>query len=197
MAGFAFDLKTVYNSYFAGAYNVGKAADAPAGLLPAIPAKGEKRKQTIFGQELYRTNAQGREIFLPVKLSSPEARLQIDCCTIRVTGKKTIISTPVSERKGTVKEVYNIGDWQFSIKGVLIGAGGEFPDNEIEALRSIFESFGRVELDNALADIFLDTSKRVCMIDIDLDSKQGRSFGHQPFTLSCESDFIDTLIIEG
>lgn len=121
--------------------------------------------------------------------------LEIPCCTIRVTGQRTVIRTALSERIGTVKELFQVGDWKFDVKGVLIASSGAaMPDREMFALRQMFESPTPVVLENAVADLFLDSTQYVCMTDLEFPEVEGKSLRHRPFTFSCESDYINSLI---
>lgn len=135
----------------------------------------------------------GREVYLPVTFKCNGVQLTIACATIRVTGKKNIIKTVVAERKGTVKEQFSVDDYQFTIKGVLIGEGENLPDNQMLFLKEIFESTKPVELHNAIADLFLDSSMYVSIESIEFPEVEGKALRHRPFSITCESDYVDTL----
>ena len=180
MSNFVLNLPDIYNQFFANnTYH--------------IPQKVDNKK-SVLGTPLSYLNAIGKEVFLPVSLwMSDKDNLQIDCCTIRVTAKKTIIRTAVSEQQGTIKEQFNIDDYQFTIKGVLIDKN--FPDQQIIMLKRMFESNKPIELLNALTDLFLDKSHRIAIENLELPETEGKSIRMKPFILTCESDFIDTLIV--
>ena len=175
---FLVNLKEVYNTYFQGTYT--------------IPPKEPTSGVTVLGTPISE-NWAGREVFLPVRFEWDGRVLNIPCCTIRATNKKVIVKTVVSERKGTVKEQFNIGDWVFSIKGVLIGVGNNLPDVDMIALRDIYESTKPVALRNAISDLFLDLSCRVSVESLEFPEVEGKTLRHRPFTLTCESDFVETL----
>lgn len=139
----------------------------------------------------------GINIFLPVQFKelAPNGQiLNIRCCTIRATSKRTIVRTPVPERIGSVKEVCNIGDWVFTIKGVLMGEHGRYPDNKIYVLREIYESLHPIELHNPLCALLAD-SKRVIIESLEFGDLEGKHVKHQPFSLVCETDIIDDLYV--
>lgn len=178
MAHLLTDIGDLYETYFAKPYYV--------------DPKGQVAKETSFGMPLSERML-GMEVFLPVTLSSQGVVLQIPCCTIRVTCSKTVVKTALSERVGTVKEQFSVGDYQFAVKGVLIaGNGFAFPDRQIYTLRQFFESTTPVTLSNALADLFLDTSQYVCMTSLEFHETSG-DLKHRPFTFTAESDYIQSL----
>lgn len=184
----------LYNLYFQKPYVVGKATAGGESTGYNIDARTAPRLQTVMGQDISYINAQGYEVFLPVILRSGNTSITIDIATIRITGKKTIISTPVAERQGTVKEQYTIGDWMITVKGVLQGKGGNFPDEEMLLIKELYQTTEPVYLDNALADLFLDTTNKVVIQSVEFFESEGKSLRHKAFTMQLESDFIDNLI---
>ena len=182
---YVFDLAKIYKTYF---------DNSPYRIDEQYVE--DTRKQSVLGRKYFGVDAMGREIFLPVTLKTATASITFNCATMRVTGKKTIIKTAVSERKGTVKEEYATDDYQFTIKGVLIGEIGNFPDTELQTLIGIYEGTEPVELENAVSDFFLDISTRVVIESIEFPEVQGKGMRHKPFVIVCESDYIDSLKLE-
>ena len=172
------DLKNLYNTYFQKPYFVEPRTEPTGFTNYGLPVK----EQLL-----------GREVFLPITFKCNGVQMTIACATIRVTGKKTIIKTVVAERKGTVKEQFSIGDYEFTIKGVLIGEGENLPDTKMLFLKDIFESTKPVELHNAIADFFLDSSLYVAIESLEFPEVEGQALRHRPFTLTCESDYVETL----
>lgn len=180
MAHLSTDILDLYQTYFAKPYYV--------------EPRPEQFNVTSFGMPVSEKML-GREVFLPVTLLNGKDRLDIACCTLRVTGQRTVIRTAVSERIGTVKELFQVGDWKFDVKGVLIAqAGDAMPDRDMYALRQMFESTKPLVLENAVSDLFLDSTQYVCMTDLEFPEVEGRSLRHRPFTFSCESDYINSLM---
>jgi len=178
------NLQDLYNTYFQSKHYI-------------IPEKIDPNwSGTRFDANL-KENLEGREVFLPVRISDGDYEVVIPCCTIRVQGTKQVIRTAVSERIGTVKEMFQVGDYQFTVKGVLIAPPGKaMPDDDIWRLRQLFESTEHVLLTNALSDLFLDNSRYVCITDMEFPDQQGKNLRHRPFQFTCESDYIDSLIIK-
>jgi hypothetical protein len=191
------DLTNIYNTYFQPKYSITTAMQGtPLPVFNTVPTKVDN-SVAVLGTSISKKNAMGIEIFLPITLKVNDSlQLTIDCCTIRVTGKKTIIRTPVSEQKGSVKEQFNIEDYEFAVKGVLIGTNQKFPDDQVIMLKNIFESTLPVKIENALADLFLDASNQIVISDLEFPEIEGKTLRHKPFTLSCESDFITTLTLK-
>lgn len=183
MAHISTDLLELYKTYFQGPY--------------VFEPKIEQDFSGTRFDAPYKEQYKGRDVFLPIKLSDGDNEVNIPCATLRVTGQKTIIRTPVAERIGTVKEMFNIGDYQFAIKGVLIAPIGKVaPDDDMYRLRMLFESTVPVQLTNALSDLFMDDSRNVCITDIEFPEVEGKELRCRPFTLTCESDSVTNLIQE-
>lgn len=195
MAHLIVNIQDIYNTYFQKPYMVND--NRVAAILEEygkIQSKTENDK-TVKGIELSKFVG-GVEVFLPVQFwKSQQLFLEIHCCTIRITSKKTIVRTAVSERVGTIKEQFNIGDYIFTIKGVLIGKDRKFPDEKILQLKELYETTDSVELYNALTELFMTGSRRIAIESIEFPEVQGGSKHHRPFVLTCESDFVDTLEI--
>lgn len=181
MAHIVTDLLELYKTYFQGSYT--------------IPPKTETDFTGTRFDAAYREQYRGVEVFLPVRLTNGDYEVCAPCATLRVTGQKTVVRTPVAERIGTVKEVFNIGDYKFDIKGVLIAETGKgYPDDDVYRLRMLFESTSPVQLVNAVSDLFMDGTRNVCITDIEFPDVQGKELRCRPFTLSCETDSVTSLI---
>ena len=145
----------------------------------------------------YKEQYRGREVFLPIRLVCDDIEVNVPCATLRVTGQKTVVRTAVAERIGTVKEMYNVGDYQFMIKGVLIAPSSKIaPDDDMYHLRQLFETTKPVQLINAISDLFMDESRNVCITDIEFPEVEGKELRCRPFTLTCESDIVTNLIMQ-
>lgn len=189
------DITGIYNTYFQSPYKVND--NREASIIEEYGKIEQKSviEKSIKGIELSKFVG-GREVFLPVQFwKSQKLFLEIHCCTIRITSKKTIIRTAVSERIGTIKEQFNIGDYIFTIKGVLIGENRSFPDEKILQLKELYETTDNVELYNALTELFMTGSRRIAIESLEFPEVQGGSKHHKPFVLTCESDFVETLEI--
>lgn len=140
--------------------------------------------------------AYGQDIWFPIELwKSGKKIIEIEACTVGVNLVKEIIRTPVSERKGKVKECFAIDDYRFTIKGFLIGKNRIVPEDQIQALKDWFETTEPIELHGGYPEIFLDESCRVAIGSLDFPEVQGKAPWIRPFTMTVETDYIQDLII--
>lgn len=153
---------------------------------------------------LLKEQFQGVEVWLPVRFfDGPSLLMHLPFCVVKISGNKTIVETPLSERVGSVKEQFNINDYSISIKGFLIDENREFPEAQLEKLRTLYEKKSAVTLDNALTNIYLtnpelsqDEQRRVVIYDLDIAEVAGGRLHVRPFTLNLKSDTVFNLIWE-
>jgi hypothetical protein len=122
--------------------------DASKINLPAAPKRLETSKK---GQVYYATDLFGREFFLPVFLNG----YLLPFAVISMKWKKTIVSTALPERGGTVNELVSIDDYAFNIKGILVNEDDNFPEEQITDLHEIFKINASVTLRSVLTDLVL------------------------------------------
>ena len=113
-------------------------------------------EQGSYGSPYYTKDALGMEYYMPVTISYPDTGQQgnglvtgnsqgvlkkwdLPYPVISISSRKTIIETPLTERRGTVKELVNIQDYEITIKGFLITGANEFPESDVTTLRNIYE----------------------------------------------------------
>lgn len=202
----AFDLQNLYKEVFGRQpyYVTPKGSAEPATqevIYAGIPRNPHPKGTIHFTQSgnvsLNKIGAYGQDIWFPVTFVNAEiGELEIEACTTAVNLTKTIIRTPVSERKGSVKECFNIDDYKFTIRGFLIGKGRKFPEDEINKLKTLFESNQPVELHGGYPELFLEKSCRVAIETLEFPEVQGKAHWIRPFTLTCETDYIEDLILQ-
>lgn len=152
---------------------------------------------TRNGQPLNKKSSLGKDIWHPVTFwESSNLSIEIEACTTAINLLKTVVRTPVSERKGTVKETFNIDDYRFSIKGFVIGKNRFFPEDQITALKKIFESQKPIFLKGGYVEMFLEENAQIVITSLDFPENQGSAYWIRPFSLTCESDYIEDLIIK-
>ena len=195
MSHISIDLLNVYNTYFQKPYSIGKTENAVIVEPYQIAKRDTELSNQINGIDI-KEKINGVEVFLPVTLRNDLQTLKIACATIRVTNKKTIIRTAVSERIGTIKEQFQVGDYMFTIKGVLISETRGFPTNEVQKLKSLFESRKSVYLDNAYAEQFMPGENRIAIESLEFPEQEGKLIRFRPFTLVCETDYVDSLEVK-
>ncbi len=164
----------------------------------------DAEKEFTAKGSLLKEQYNGVEIMLPVRLyDGPTMIAYMPFVVVKISGSKTIIETPLSERQGSVKEQFNIDDYKIDLKGFLIGADRKFPESEVDILRKLHETKKAVTIDNAITNIFLtnptlppDEQRRVVVYGFDMpDVSAGRDHV-RPFSLSLKSDTVFTLELE-
>lgn len=197
MSTIAFDLEQLYRRTFGNTPY--KIPDAKSGSNKQLSdANGSTLKETYLE----------REVWLPTKFLNvnidPTGRnhndLLLPYSVIKISGKKTIVKTPMAERGGTVKELYSIDDYSISLKGFLIDHDGRlWPEAWLKALQQLFELQTAVQLDNALTNIFLvkkDAAQKVVIESLEFPEVEGGRKHVRPFNMQLESDSIFTLEVE-
>lgn len=173
-----------------------------SGLRPNPRPKGTIHQSEINGLDFNKIGAYGQDIWHSIFFESKinygkvveNIKVEIDTCTVSVQLTKTIIRTPVVERKGSVIEICDIENPRFTIRGFLIGKNRTVPERDIDNLRKLFEANGLVTLNGAYVELFLAKTCRVVITDLEFPEVQGKAHWFRPFTLQCEADFIDDLI---
>ncbi len=173
-----FDVKDIFRKAF------GYEAPKDFTVAQAQP----KVERSSLGQPYYKEDALGREFFLPVEIDG----FLVPFAVISVTAKKTIVSTAMPERGGTVKELISIDDYAINIKGILLQEN--FPEAEIRQVQNIFLKNKSVALRSVLTDIFLngEFEHKVVIKTIKWNATSGVEHA-KPFEIECESDMIFVL----
>ncbi|MDD4992155.1 MAG: DUF6046 domain-containing protein [Paludibacter sp.] len=208
------DLLDVYNTYFQRPYHIAKSDsnNKEIAINYSIPNewKGmasdngaimeDYSKHGIKINEIRNLpgHPSGIEVYLPVELTNAKGdyKLKIDCATIRVTFKNTIIRTALSERQGTVKRQFNTGDYIFTIKGVLIDKDRKLPETDILKLIKMSKNESPIYLNNAYAELFMTGENRIAIESLEFPEQEGKHIRHRPFVMVCETDFINKLVLK-
>ena len=135
------------------------------------PVAGEhmstRTEQGFHGSPYYAQDQLGVEYFMPVTLTYSDTNAETESSptllkkwnlpfpVASITSRKTIVETSLTERRGTVKELINIQDYEIVIKGFIIGNNDEFPENDVTALRTIYEQNTALSIQCPLTDTFL------------------------------------------
>lgn len=123
------------------------------------------------GSVLRKKDAQGRYYFMPVVFEHKGKEYEIPNAVISFTGKKNIVETAMVGRKGSVKELISIDDYEISIQG--IASSDDFPEAAIAELNELYNINEAVALKCALTDIFLEEDDRVVIKSIDISDMKG------------------------
>lgn len=92
-------------------------------------------------------------IFMPVKINE----FEFPNAVISISGKKTIIETPMVGQQGAVKELIGMDDYEISISGVLVSDDGSYPESSLENFMKLWRKNEAVKLVSAIADMVTGT----------------------------------------
>ena len=130
---------------------------------------------------------------MPIVLEHNGTEYEMPNAVISIRGKKTIVETPMVGRKGTVKELISVDDYEIRIAGVCLDT--DFPDQQINALNELYNINEAVTLKCALTDIFMDEEDKVVIKGIDFAEMRGCETA-QVFTMELVTDRSFELILE-
>lgn len=131
-----------------------------------VTGRKDRKEQGVGGSAYYATDGLGIEYYMPVTLIYADGetttneggslkRWNLPFPVISIECKKTIIETALAGRNGTVKELIGAQDYVITIKGFIVGANNEFPEEDVSTLRSIYEQNIALSIECPLTDIFL------------------------------------------
>jgi hypothetical protein len=162
---------------------------------PPDPYDGKIDQTTSADPELYKSSIgtpvvidltfQGGTYTLPSgqKYSFDDLTLQTVLCT--VSQAKRIVTTEIQGRNGTVKEYIGMDDYQITINGILTGANGQFPIDDVNSLQQICKAPIPINVVSRYLQIF--DIYQVVIKDFSYEQQPG-AYSLQNFTLSCLSD---------
>lgn len=128
----------------------------------------DENKLSRLGAPLYAKGENGQLFFMPVWLNDQI----LPICTVSGGSRKVIVETPLTGRRGTVKELIRCEDYQFRIQGICFGYNREFPEEKIQALKDLFEITRSVKIKSAFTDIFIKDGY-VVVSDINFPETKG------------------------
>jgi hypothetical protein len=143
----------------------------------------------------------GRPVFMPITLNAINASTGIKTpynfpfSMLSLKSKKIIKETPMVERGGSVIEEVGISPWEIEMKGFLIDAEDQFPDDQLSSLFKLYtanqadKNIFSVELKCALSDIFLIPNVNVVITEIEIPAK-AKVIGVRDFTMKMIQDSV-------
>ena len=155
----------------------------------------ERREYNMNGVSFYGNNNNGNEVFLPIWLIRPDgSRLLLQNTVSDFSNKKTIVETPLVNRKGTVKEEISISDWEINVKGIIVSADFDYPDEQVSELNELYESDDSLGIENARSSLVLGGNEMVVIKSLRFPELKGMK-NVQPFEMNLVSDLEFDLII--
>jgi uncharacterized Zn ribbon protein len=159
-------------------------------------AGASRRETNLNGVPFYAKNSNGNEVFLPVWLIKPDNTKVLLANTVsELTNQKTIVETPLVNRKGTVKEEISVSDWIINIKGIIVSADESYPDDQVSELNELYELQTSLGIQNARTSLLLDGDEKVVIKSLKFKELKGVK-NIQGFEMQLISDLAFTLIIE-
>lgn len=126
----------------------------------------ERATQSVTGAPL-RKLKKGIWYFMPVAFTHKGKRWEFDEAVVSISGKKTIVETPMVGRKGSVKELISIDDYDIKLVAVLENANGDYPEQEVQDLVRLWEINEAIKMSCALTDYFLKEDDSVVIKTIE------------------------------
>lgn len=144
----------------------------------------ERPTQSISGATL-RKFKNGVWYFMPVSIESNGTIWEFDDAVISITAKKTIIETSLVGRKGSVKELISIDDYE--IKLMVVFSGDDYPEYDVLDLVTLWEINESVKMNCAVTDYFLQEDDKVVIKTLDFPAMEGNE-DMQVITMTLLSD---------
>jgi len=220
MSSIVIELQSLYERYFgkkpvvvsaskleqfingANVYDAAKGQDT---------SQGSNKTTGILGSTIS-ISYHGVEVWLPVKFSGlptsgdykiGDGTLLLPYCTISIRGSNDMVRTPMNLRRGTVKELFSMNDYEIGIKGFFIDkAGRSFPEQDIINLKNLHEMGKSFFINNALTNVFLnvrnqdpskDNTDQVVITKFEMPEVTGGRKSMRPFMMELLSDSVFTL----
>jgi hypothetical protein len=132
----------------------------------------------------------GRQVFMPMRLGGLVLPNEP---SVSITSRKNIVETALagSTRRGTVKELIAVEDWQVVIRGVALNYQSTkyYPEDQVKALRDLYERNEALEVMCALTNLM--GIYRLVIRDFQLPEMIGVQHAQAyQFTCTSDEDFI-------
>lgn len=153
---------------------------------------GKRAQLTGLGDKIWmEPQDNGVYQFMPVSLNGISLWNPI----IRAVGRKTIVETPLIERRGSVKEIISIDDYVINIRGIIKRKDGYWPDRELEELLSLYRLNEAIPIQSALTGRLLNGEEYVVITNLDLPEQPGFVESIN-YSIECVSDIPFELELE-
>jgi len=117
-----------------------------------------------------------------------------DAVLITVSQAKKIITTEIQGRDGTVKEYIGLDDYQVVVNGIITGANGIHPVDEIAQLKKMLDA--PVAIDVACAYLQNLGIQSLVVMDYVFEQQAG-GYSYQTFSITFKSDVPQQLRLNG
>lgn len=132
----------------------------------------KQKRTTSKGSPIYgMQDLIGREVFLPLTIKASGINYEFPFTIVGLKTKKLLVETPMIERGGSVIEEIGIDAWRISVKGFLVDALNQFPDDQLDKLNQMWRDRNPVTVKCALIDIFLEGNDLVVISNLEIPAK--------------------------
>lgn len=187
------DLKKIIRDVWGGIYPeflinrvLPNGSSSPSGGYSFIRNTAEDT--SARGVPLYITTSNGIKAFMPTWLSTSAQgteRFLLQNAVMTITNRKKIVTTELINRGGTVKEEISIGDWELTVKGLIVGK--TYPEKEVQTLIDMYKKHQPLWINNARTSMCMTDGERVVMTDMSLPALSGYE-NVQPYEVKLLSD---------
>lgn len=150
------------------------------------------------GVSYYHLNSNGNSVFMPIWLSTVDnnALMYLLPNTVMSLGLQThIVTTRLPNRHGTVKEEVADDDWEIKVRGIIVGKGNSYPEEEVQTLIDWRNNRQAFSIQNVKAAICLEEGERVVITRLNLPENRGFQ-NTQPYEIELLSDREYSLYID-
>lgn len=181
--------------YNIGKSHIGNQPDAGKYNVPQGPLK-----DAPIGTSALNTPVYSNIHFLDVEHTDNAGRLvrtqgkTYDAVLITVSQAKKIITTEIQGRDGTVKEYIGMDDYQVVVNGILTGANGVHPVEEIATLKKMLDAPKAIDV----ACAYLQNLGIQSLVTMDYTfEQQAGGYSYQTFSITFKSDIPQQLRLNG
>lgn len=162
-----------------------------------LPKRNESKYEGLTALDykfIQKSSLLGTPIIMPLKMQITPKGQPVDFWEfpnepiVEIKGTKKIITTDIDGQEGSFKEIYSLGDYSISIKGVAVTESGDsedYPEDTVRRLRQIYEMRHHLEVVHPLFTLF--NIKHIAITDFNLPSIEGAP-GMQPYEFMALSD---------
>lgn len=167
--------KNPYDSKIAGTVTLDKELYKSALGTPVL-------SDITFGDKINLTNNQWTDNNNKIQSFDP---VTFACVLFSVSQAKIIVKTQIQGRDGSVKEYIGKDDYSVQIDGIITGANGHYPIDEVKALKKMLDApIPLIVTSWYLQNLDIDM---LVVNSYDIDQDAG-GYSYQNFSIKCISD---------
>jgi hypothetical protein len=166
----------------------------PRTAVNAVDKSKYEQIQAADYKFIQKSSMLGTPIIMPVKIqiSAAGQELQMydlpDEPVVEIKSSKKIVETEIDGQDGTFKELYSLGDYSITIRGIITNTDfndDSYPEDVVRSLRTIYELKHHVKVSCPLFSLF--NIEYLALTSFDLPYVEG-SVGMQPYEFMALSD---------